>query len=246
MKFNIIIFLLPVLSLFAGEVDLSRHEKSLYSQNGEDGVLAKIFQLIPPKSHLCVEIGASDGITGSPTYLLRAQKWDCLLFDRAFDVPKYNLRKEFVAAENVNQLLAQYGVHGDLDLLVINIGYNDYYIWKALSEEYKPAVVLIGYNAALAPTEDKVVKYRPFFSGDDTNYRGGSILALYNLGRSKGYSLVYADQSGEMLFFIRDELVEEMGVEFKDLNDVEKLYRSQKRALRADPKGRAYISSAEL
>jgi hypothetical protein len=41
--------------LFAGDVALSLYEAPLYSRNGEDGVLAKIFELIPPSSRYCVE-----------------------------------------------------------------------------------------------------------------------------------------------------------------------------------------------
>jgi hypothetical protein len=110
------------------------------------------------------------------------------------------------------------------DLLSIDIGYNDFYLWNALDVKYKPAVVLIAYNATYSEKEDRVVKYRPYYCGDGTDYFGASILALYKLGRSKGYSLVYADQTGSNLFFIRDDLLEEFHVSFQNVNDVEALY----------------------
>ncbi len=237
---------------FAEEIDLRRFERSLYSQNGEDGVITKIFQHIRPNTKFCVEFGAFDGVTGSNTYLLRLQGWNTLLLDRAFDIPKYNLHKEFITAENINALFEKYQVPYDLDLLSIDIDYNDFYIWQALDEKYRPSVVVIEYNATHPSSEDKVVKYRPYFSGDATNYFGASILALYHLGRSKGYSLVYADSAGVNLFFVRDDLLEGCPDSFKNINDVEKLYhlptygKGPNGGHRQDPKNRVYLRSIDL
>lgn len=239
-------------NLVADEIDLSRFEKSLYSQNGEDGVIGKIFEQIKPGSKFCVEFGAFDGVTGSNTYLLRLQGWKALLLDRAFDLPEHNLHKEFITVENINALFEKYQVPGDLDLLSIDIDYNDFYIWQVLDPKYRPAVVVIEYNATHPPSEDKVAKYRPYFSGDATNYFGASILALYNLGRSKGYSLIYADQAGVNLFFVRDDLLENSTVSFKNCNDVDKLYhpptygKGPNGGHRQDPKNRAYLRSTDL
>ncbi len=237
-------------SLCAGEIDLSLYEKSLYSQNGEDGVLAKIFQMIAPKSRFCVEFGGFDGITGSNTHLFRRQGWECVQFDRQYQIAHLHLYREFLTAETINQVFEKYHIPEDLDLLSIDIDYNDFYIWKALDPKYRPAVVLIEYNASHLPHEDKVVHYRPIYVGDDTNYYGASILALYNLGRSKGYSLVYAESNGVNLFFIRDDLLTDLT--FKDINDVSKIYRyptygkGPNGGHPADYKNRTYLSSKEL
>ena len=236
-------------SLFGAEIDLKICEKSLYSQNGEDGVLAKIFQVIPPVSKFCVEFGGYDGVTDSNTLLLRLQGWQAVQFDRQYQIPKYNLYKEFITAETINDLFDKYNVPSDLDLLSIDIDYNDFYVWKAI--RCRPAVVVIEYNATHLPHEDRVVKYRPFYIGDDTNYYGASILALYHLGRSKGYSLVYADANGVNLFFIRDDLLTH-DIQFKNINDVEKIYRyptygkGPNGGHRQDYKNREYVSSGDL
>lgn len=236
----------------AEEIDLSLYEKSLYSQNGEDGVIQKIFQLIEPSSQFCVEFGAYDGITGSNTYLLRSQGWGCLLLDRMFEIPKYNLYKEFITADNITSLFDKYNVPFSLDFLSIDIDYNDFYIWKQLDEKYRPAVVVIEYNATHLPSEDKVVQYFPYFSGDGTNYYGASILALYNLARSKGYSLVYAEREGVNLFFIRDDLIQDKHLNFKNINDVNKIYhyptygKGPNGGHRQDTKNREYLRSVDL
>ncbi len=242
-------------SAFAEEIDLSRYERSVYSQNGEDGILSKLVQLIHPKPGFCIEFGAFDGVTGSNTYMLRRQGWDCLLLDRGYDVPEYKLRKEYITAQNINQLFEKYNVPGQVDLMSIDIDFNDFYIWKAMEEKYNASIVLIEYNASIPPTEDKVVKYHPYYIGDGTNYFGASILAMYRLGRAKGYSLVYAEETGTNLFFVRDEIIEELserGITFKHLNDVEAIYRrptygkSEHGGHPDDPKKRPYFTSEEL
>ena len=166
-------------------------------------MLRKLFQLIKPTSQFCVELGASDGVSGSYTYLLRLQGWDCLLLDRSHDMPMYHLHKEFITAQNINKLFEKYQVSNEFDLLTIDLRYNDFHIWKALDETYKPRVVVISYNATHLPDVDQVVKYRPFYLGNGTNNFGASILALYNLGKSKGYSLIYAEKGVKSLLCTR-------------------------------------------
>lgn len=230
--------------LFGEELDLSQYEKCLYSENGEDGVLAKLFQIIPSLAPFCVEIGAYDGFTNSNTYLLRLQGWKCVLFDRQYESEKFNLHKEFVNAENVNEVLEKYKVPLELDLLAIDVDYNDFYVWRALDPKYRPAVVMIRYNATHLSDQDKVVKYRPFYVGDETDYFGASILALYRLGRAKGYSLIYAEKSGRNLFFLRDDLIS-AETQFKNRNEVEKIYRPSTYGSAEDFKHRPYLSSEE-
>ncbi len=237
---------------FGEKIDLLSYEKSVYSEHGEDGILAKIFELIPPESRFCIEFGAYDGRTGSNTFLLRRQGWNCLLLDRMYADPSLNLYKEFIRSDNINEIFERYNVPKDLDLLSIDVDYNDFHLWNALSSDYRPKVVIIEYNPTHLPTQDKVVKYRPFYCGDGTNYYGASMLALHELGRAKGYSLVYAESSGTNLFFVRDDLIEKYQLEFADSNQVEKLYRQGTYGLgpnnghRADGKQRPYFPSQDF
>jgi hypothetical protein len=214
------------ISGFSEVEDLSKYERSVFSQNGEDGVLIRLFQLIGTSSRYCVEFGAYDGVSGSNTNLLRLQGWNALLMDRMNEVPQTKVHKEFIRADNINELFAKYNVPFEFDLLSIDIDYNDFHIWQAIDSKYRPAVIVIEYNGTHLPNEDKVVKYRPVYCGGGSNYFGASILAMYNLGVSKGYSLVYAESSGTNLFFIRNDILKEKNLVFKDMNQVEKIYRN--------------------
>lgn len=248
---RIFLFFACIFSIFAEEIDLSRYEKHIYSENGEDGILAKLFQIVPPSTQFCVEVGAYDGFTNSNTFLLRLQGWKSTLFDRQFEIPQFNLHKEFINAENINEMFEKYEVPLEFDLLAIDVDYNDFYVWYALDSKYRPNFVLIRYNATHPPDQDKIVKYRPFYVGDDTNYFGASILALYHLGRMKGYSLIYAENSGRNLVFVRDDLIREE-IQFKNINHIEKIYRAPKYGTGPnggnpeDHKHRYYLSTKDI
>ncbi|MGB7978583.1 MAG: hypothetical protein WCF19_05430 [Chlamydiales bacterium] len=240
-----VIFLISLIPLFGGEIDLALYEKSLYSEQGEDGVIAKLFQIVLPATRSCVEVGAYDGITHSNTFLLQLQGWNRLLFDRQFEIPTFNLHKEYINAENINQIFQKYNVPLLFDLLCIDLEYNSFYVWKALDPKYSPSVVVIQYNGNHPPDQDKVVKYRPFYVGDGTDYFGASILSLYRLGRAKGYSLVYAEQSGKHLFFVREALLPPE-TPFRAINQVDRLYRPRSHLYPHDMKARPYLSSEGL
>jgi hypothetical protein len=189
-------------------IDLKPFEASIYSKNGEDGLLAALFQKIGISSYYCVDLGAGDGITDSNTYLLRLQGWDTLLIDRAYENSALNLYQEFLTQENINALFKKYEVPHSFDLLCIDIDYNTFYLWKGLGPEYHPAVVLIAYNPSYPPDQEEVVVYRPYFCGDGSDSYGASLLSLDLLGKAKGYTLI--DAASKKLIFLRDDLLQDV------------------------------------
>ena len=125
-------------------------------------------------------------------------------------------------------------------------------MWNKLDDKFCAKVVVIECNPTHLPSEDKVVRYRPYYCGDGTNYYGASILALYRLGRSKGYSLVYHESSGTNLFFVKDEIIEKYNLQFKNMNQVDELYHPATYNLgpngghRPDLKNRPYTTSETI
>jgi hypothetical protein len=232
------------------EIDLSNYEKQHYSQQGEDGVIQKILEVIGDDSKYYVEFGAMDGHYLSNTKYLRDYcNWKGLLLDSGHEDPSINLHRAHVTASNINELFAQYEVPYNLDVLSIDIDSNDFYVWKAIDNKYRPRLVVIEYNASHLPNEDKVVMHNPNHYWDGTNYYGASILAMYHLGRSKGYSLVYAENRGVNLFFVRDDLIK---APFKNMNNVEKIFRAAcyshgpRGGHPQDPQNRPYTTSTAL
>jgi hypothetical protein len=109
-----------------------------------------------------------------------------------------------VTAENINTLIRSADL-GDIDLIGIDIDFNDYWVWKAV-EVVKPRVVVIEYNAGLRPPLSLTVPYQPNRAGDGTNFFGASLEALVRLGRTKGYRVVGCNISGSNAFFVREDL----------------------------------------
>ena len=111
-----------------------------------------------------------------------------------------------MTAENINGLIGASGLRGEIDLMSIDIDFNDYWVWKAI-EIVDPRVVVIEYNAGLHPPLSLTVPYQPNRSGGGTNFFGASLEALVRLGAVKGYRIVGCNISGSNAFFVRRESV---------------------------------------
>jgi hypothetical protein len=201
------------------------HEARLHSQNGEDGLLLHIFQTIGVTDRRVVEFGIEDGRECLARTLLVSFGWSGLVMDceeanvadaRRFfhdecglSAARVRVVRTFVTAENINGVLSENGMTGDVDLLSIDIDGNDFWVWKAISA-IRPRVVAIEYNASFGPDEALTVEYDPHFDRKAKHasgwYHGASIAALARLGRERGYSLVGGDSSGINAFFVRTEL----------------------------------------
>ena len=68
-------------------------------------------------------------------------------------------------------------------------------------------MLICEYNARIPPTEARTVPYTEKRSWDGSDYYGAGILALHQLARRKGYSLVYCEINGVNCFFIRDDVL---------------------------------------
>lgn len=148
---------------------------------------------------------------------------------------------------NICDLFKKYNVPHKFDLISIDIDRNDFYVWKALCAQYSPRVIVIEFNSFFNAQEDKVIKYSADEAWDGTHYFGASILALFNLARSMGYSLVYEESEEVNLFFVRDDILKSKKINFKNVNDVAKIYRttSGKVAFDSQLVTEKFISSTE-
>lgn len=187
-------------------IDLLLYEKSVYSQNGEDGVIEEILDRIGTDTKYAVEFGVEDGKQCN-TRLLKEKGWNVLQMDDGENNPS-SIKKEFITAENINGLFEKYRVPENLDVLSIDVDFNDFWMWRAMDNKYKPRLVVIEYNATIPPNRAMTVKYDGNRMWDGVSaYFGASLLALYRLGKQKGYGLVYCDKKGVNAFFVRNDLL---------------------------------------
>lgn len=197
-----------------GKSPFQEYRYNVYSQSGEDGVIARIFQTIGFQSHYAVEFGAWDGVHLSNIRNLILEHGMNALFiegdpDRAEegmrnyrDFPKVAFVAEYIGINKYRKLediLHSCNAPQDIDVLSIDIDGWDYWIWDSL-KNYRPRVVIIEFNQAI--DRDWVV-----ISPSDEKIRtGSSARALVELGIRKGYELL--DMVGcNLVFCTREEFL---------------------------------------
>ena len=196
--------------------DLRAFEKRVYSQNGEDGILAEIFRRIGTEARYFVEFGVETGAQCNCARLAIEEKWSGLfmeahppyyqeLAERYRPYPGVHCLQQVITSANIEGLLAEQEVPRDFDLLSIDIDGNDYWVWAAI-RDWRPRVVVIEYNACYPPPRRWVMRQNPDHRWDGTTYYGASLASLAALGEEKGYTLVGTDSNGVNAFFVRDDL----------------------------------------
>lgn len=186
--------------------DLHLHESRHHSQNGEDGVLARLLALVGETNRYFVEFGVGTDAQQCNTRLLANRGWDGLWMDCCDFPNEPRIHRESVTAENINDLFTKYGVPNDFDVLSIDIDGNDFWVWKAIDPCYRPRVIIAEYNAAIPPHQSLSIAYDPKHRWDRTDYFGASLLALAKLAEQRGYTLVYCESTGTNAFFVRNDL----------------------------------------
>jgi hypothetical protein len=194
---------------------LARSEHKVYSQHGEDGVLAEIFRRIGVTDRRFVEIGVTP--LENNTLCRFVQGWTGVWIDGGLDIEKFpeRLRQacekgeltaltRMLTRENVGGILREAGMRAEFDLLSLDVDMNTYELWAGLAE-FRPRVIVVEYNGYFPPDIDWRVDYRPDAKWDGTTYFGASLKAFERLGRERGYRLVGCDLSGTNAFFVRED-----------------------------------------
>jgi hypothetical protein len=187
---------------------LLRFKYDQFSQNGEDGILARIFDLIGSESKTCCEFGAWDGVHFSNTRRLLLAGWSGLLVES--DLQRFRqLENAYAGNENVKcslqmiqsaddleLALSQNGFPAPLDLLVVDIDGLDYYIFKKL--RVHPRVICIEVNAGHSPESRALLEH-------DVAARsiGQPLSAFCDAGRELGYRMICFNANA---FFLRNDI----------------------------------------
>ncbi len=204
---------------------INLNEKTIYSQNGEDGIIMFILDTIGITNKTFIEIGIGDGTENNSANLIINEAWKGVLIDR---VPEYlNLAKYYyteklkldnskikfslqnATRESIDKTLVTLGITGEIDLLSIDIDGNDYWIWEAITT-VKPRIVVIEYNGRFSETSSISTIYAPeSYTGNkhESNlYHGASLTTLTKLAHKKGYNLVACESSGTNAFYVLKEI----------------------------------------
>jgi len=196
---------------------LTPYEHRVFSQNGEDGVIAELVRRVGAPGRWFVEFGGGLGVDGNCIFLADVLGWEGLFIEPAqhwhealarkyAPNPRVRVLSDPVTPTNVEDLFARGEVPSEPDVLSIDVDGNDYWIWEAI-ENFRPRIVVIEYNPALDPARRLVQRLDPSPGAyDGSDDFGASLGALRALSEQKGYSFVHTELSGTNAFFVRADL----------------------------------------
>lgn len=161
---------------------------NVYTQFGEDGLIAACLNRIGETNRQCFEIGAADGSFYSNTLRLRENGWRAVLieanqeqFQKLVNTYGKDAHCYFGTCSNLDQPLRDAGFCTTPDLGVIDIDGQDYWLWHDLAE-FKPRVMLVEISTQ-GPAMSIPKRGEPYPAQ-------AGLAAIEELATSKGYTLV--------------------------------------------------------
>jgi len=203
-----------------GNVALAGYK--VYSQCGEDGILAEIFSRIPHQSTF-IEIGTADGRECN-THLLLLKGWRGQWLEGSPGYCKeirgnlgldtvpgvFKLVEAFIRKDNIASLYSDgckfLGVD-NVDLFSLDIDGNDLHVLQTLLEAgARPGVLLLEYNGKYPADVSLTVSYRDDRVWEHDDYMGATLKALADVAFAHDYLLLTCELMGVNAFFIRKDL----------------------------------------
>ena len=204
----------------ADDLPLNRYQSNIYSQSGEDGVIAEILrrlQLIDVPDQWCVEFGAWDGKHLSNTFsLVERKNYNAVYIEgdkRRFQYLERTAqlhpsilplcayvgrRKDDTST--LDRLLAQTKIPKEFTVLSVDIDSYDLDVWESFAQ-YDPKIVVIEINSSVPP--GIVWRHGP-------KTPGNTFSATLRVAQDKGYELVC--HTGNLIF-VRRDLVGQLAIE---------------------------------
>jgi tetratricopeptide (TPR) repeat protein len=202
-------------------------EDKIFSQNGEDGILIALLELIGIKRRYYVEFGVEDGFECNTRILREIYGYEGLMMDGGNENLEINLRKEFITEENVLDLFDKYGVPTDFDVLSIDVDMFDFWVLARILRDggYRPRIIVVETNPTICLNKKltshafakvnsvPLTVVHPNMTEqnvwDLSRYAGANPLAFRLLGEKFGYDMVYCERCGVNCFLVlRNELPE--------------------------------------
>lgn len=200
--------------------NIQDYEFKVTSQTGEDGIIQYLINKIPIKNKVFVEFGVENYTEANTRFLLQNDNWSGLIIDGSQANMesvknsnlgwKYDLKTvaSFITKDNINELINNAGIEGEIGILSIDIDGNDYWLLDAINC-VNPQILIVEYNSLFGATAKVTIPYEEKFVRTDKHYSnlffGASISALTDLANKKGYSLVGSNKFGNNLFFVRKD-----------------------------------------
>ena len=204
---------------YADSRQLIHFEGQVYSQNGEDGIIAEIFNRIGITNRCFVEIGSATGLENN-TALLLLEGWNglwaegnteaCALARKHWEEPirdeRLKILNTFVTGENLEILLNENKIPEEPDLFSLDIDRNTYHVFERVAS-FRPRLFIIEYNGVFPSQSTWEIGCQVDEGWDGTHYFGAALKKFELAASKKDYSLVCCDSTGTNAFFVRNDLL---------------------------------------
>ena len=196
-----------------------------FSQWNEDGIIQFLINKIDIKNKIFIEFGVENYTESNTRFLLTNNNWSGLIIDGDINNINYikkdpiywasNLKAchSFINRNNINKIISDNGISGQIGILSIDIDGVDYWVWEAINN-ISPDIVICEYNNLFGKNIEVSVPYDENFVRENAHfskvYYGASLTALYNLAKIKGYKLVATNSAGNNVFFVKNDLMSDL------------------------------------
>ena len=231
-------------------------EFKVFSQWGDDGIIQYLINYLDIENNTFVEFGVEDYLESNTRFLLMNNNWSGLIIDgnenHISNIKKNELfwkydlitKASFITAENINELIENENIKGQIGLLHIDIDGNDYWIWKAL-EVVEPIIIVMEYNSVFGCERAITIPYDAHFIRTKAHYSnlyaGASLLSLCDLATEKGYVFIGSNSAGNNAYFVKKEFAKAL----KPLTAFEGFVNSKFRESRNKTGGLNYLRGAQ-
>jgi len=188
---------------------MREHEAKIYSQNGEDGILAYILGQIGTEYRTAVEFGAGNGLENN-TRLLADLGWLVYWFD--FEELQYRphrceFSRQILTVDNIVSQFRALGVPTQFDVLSVDVDGNDWHLREAIGAAFRPRVCVMEYNGSFAASDEYVMPRNDNYCWQPWQKQfGASLLSLTQQATRLGYDLVYCESRGVNAFYVRSDI----------------------------------------
>ena len=205
----------------------------VFSQNGEDGILDYLIEMLNLKNLNFIEIGVGDYSECNTRLLYSLRHCKGLVIDSNKEL-KLNVQKyesfykgslevinRKINIENFKKIIIE---NNNIDLFSIDIDGIDYWLLNEIPDRYSK-IVVAEYNPLFGSKIEISVPYDGNFDRTSYHYSnlcyGASIKAINNLMEKKGFKLIGVNDLKNNAFFVRKDEINKINLDEVSDNDLD-------------------------
>lgn len=201
---------------------LSEVEFKVFSQNGEDGIIQWLIHNVKIENKIFIEFGVQNYTESNTRFLLMNNNWSGLIIDGNEENINYVKKCEyywkhdlqavsqFITRDNINEIIENAGIKGNIGILSIDIDGNDYWVLESI-KCISPNILICEYNSLFGADEAITVPYDEFFVRTQKHYSnlyyGASLKALCDWAEVNDFIFVGCNTAGNNAFFVRRDCI---------------------------------------